>query len=94
MRWDDWGKDWAVNVESSGGQSALSRLLIADGIWRKLTRPQRELLLSTAAGFPIAARSDVRAKLSSRGLITVLSAAAGLPEITDAGRMVVQWRLS
>lgn len=75
------------------GAETLAAILTADTVWRKLTKPQREVLLSAAAGAPIVARADVRRRLSSRGLITVLSAAAGTPELTEAGRFVVAWRL-
>jgi hypothetical protein len=69
-----------------------SLILTADDVWRALTRPQREVLLSAAAGAPIRARADVRRRLSSRGLI--VSAAADAAELTELGRVVVRWRLS
>lgn len=99
--------DWSVDVQptpdpgpihpnyplaSAGGVSALGNILMASEVWNALTKRQRELLLSAAAGAPISVRADVRARLSSRGLITVLSAAVDAAELTDAGRFVIRWR--
>lgn len=71
----------------------LTLILTADKTWRALTARQREVVLSAAAGAPIAARSDVLRRLSSSGLITVTSAIVGAAELTDFGRLVVRWRL-
>lgn len=99
--------DWSVDVQptpdpgpidtdhplaSLGGMSAFHDILMASDVWGALTRRQREVLLSAAAGAPISVRADVRRRLSSRGLITVVSAAVDAAELTDAGRFVVQWR--
>lgn len=75
-----------------GGAHALHQLLVASDIWRALTRAQRELLLSTAAGAPIRARRDVRQRLYDRGLISHPSCAGGVPELTEAGRLLIAWR--
>jgi hypothetical protein len=90
-RWDYLPPDWSASVEvapaaGQTGAHALIQLLMADVLWRALTKPQRELLLSCAAGAPIAARADVRARLVSRGLIE------DGPRLTDAGRLVVRLR--
>lgn len=101
--WDDLGVDWSVQVSgtdpaaihrahplaSRGGVNMLSNILAASAVWRNLTKPQRELLLSTVAGAPVAARRDVVARMVARGL---LNAADGMPCATAAGRAVVEWR--
>lgn len=107
--WDYLPPDWAVRVEkvdppepinpkyplaSKGGINALSNILQADAIWRALTKPQRELLLSAAAGAPIAARRDVLKRMTDRGLLEPYWwDDMSHIEPTDAGRFVVQWRL-
>lgn len=68
------------------GIHTLNQILLADSVWRHLTGPQRELLLSAAAGYPIKARVDVAARMVGHGLITDDS------RVTDAGRLVVALR--
>ena len=83
-------------LASEDGIRALSNVLVADDIWRTLTKPQRELLLSTVAGMPIKARADVTARLVARGLLVAdpIFLADGNPAAaTLAGRFVVEWRL-
>lgn len=63
-----------------------------DEIWAALTKPQRELLLSCAAGAPIVARADVRGRLWERGLICYRDKST-VPEPTLAARLVLHWRL-
>ena len=87
-RWDDWGPDWSLRtatIPNDPPRGALDAVLIADAAWRKLTRPQQELLLSTAAGAPVAARADVRTRLTKRGLIDECG-------VTGAGWCVIHWR--
>jgi hypothetical protein len=73
-------------LASKGGVQLLALMVNADRVWRALTKPQRELLLSVVAGFPIKARADVTARLVGHGLVDdALSA-------TEAGRLVVRWR--
>lgn len=69
------------------GISALTNFLNANAVWKALSRPQRELLLSCAAGWPILARADVVARMVRRGLITDGLAA------TDAGLFIIAWRI-
>ena len=88
QKWDYLPPDWHAEVRPVepvvGG--ALVEFLTAGVIWRALTRPQRELLVSTAAGAPIRARADVENRLFQRGLITAYN------EITPAGRAVMRMR--
>lgn len=78
-------------LASKGGMQALANILNADNIWRALTKRQRELLLSTAAGAPVAARADVRRRLEARGLLHADNGSR--PRLTEAGRLVILWRL-
>lgn len=74
-------------LASKGGIHAFTQVIIADEAWRQLTKPQRELLLSAAAGAPVAARADVRRRLVARGLLN------DDLTTTAAGRLVIYWRL-
>ena len=69
------------------GIHALGNILHAHGVWLGLSRPQRQLLLSCVAGFPIKARADVQRRMVDRGLI-----AADLTPTVE-GRLVARWRL-
>lgn len=102
-RWDAFGDDWTVRVvprdepitaldtmyplATKTGIGLLGEVLTAHAVWRNLTRPQRELLLSIVAGVPVKPRADVLARMVARGLV-----AADLTA-TDAGRAVIEWRL-
>jgi hypothetical protein len=86
-RWDDLPADWAVDLAAGRAPHMLLSVLQADVIWRKLTRPQRELLLSACAGWPVKPRTDVKDRLVGRGLVDEQLTP------TDAGRFVVKWRL-
>lgn len=90
-RWGDWGPNWSIGTRPAREhQSVLERVLVCDEAWRKLTRAQREVLLSAAADAPIIARADVLRRLHDRGLIVAPTNPA---ELTAAARLVIQWRL-
>jgi hypothetical protein len=69
------------------GVTMLHLVLAATEVWKALTRPQRELLLSCVAGSPIKARVDVYGRLTVLGLLD------GNYAPTGRGRAVVRWRL-
>lgn len=85
-RWDDLGKNWTVRANPDKSSNLLVQILTAEVVWRNLTKPQRELLLSAVAGCPVKPRADVRVRLIARGLIGEDLAP------TEAGRLVVKWR--
>jgi hypothetical protein len=83
-------------LATRSGVEALHGMLAATEVWRSLTKPQRELLLSTVGDAPIKARSDVTQRLLDRGLLVAdpIFPEDGNPAAaTDAGRFVVAWRL-
>jgi hypothetical protein len=86
QRWDYMPPGWTVGAEAKKSD-LLSQVLTADLIWRKLTAPQRELLLSAVAGYPVAPRRDVLRRMIDRGLVDKYL------QPTEAGRLVVKWRL-
>lgn len=81
-------------LATKSGIEALSNILLASHVWRELTKPQRELLLSTVAGCPVKARRDVVRRLAVQGLLADWSGVDPdrVPEATGAGRFVVRWR--
>lgn len=73
-------------LATKSGIWMLNQILIASDAWSRLTKPQRELLLSACAGYPVLARADVKDRMVARGLITEDL------QPTEAGRLVVKWR--
>lgn len=73
-------------LATQSGIWMLNQILIASDAWKRLTKPQRELLLSACAGYPVQARADVKARMVARGLIE------DDLQPTSAGRLIVKWR--
>lgn len=90
-RWDDLPDNWrAAGVKSSSDGSnypSFLGLLQAAAMWRHLTRVQREVLLSSVAGYPIACRADVLKRMVARGLVDKYL------NPTEAGKFIVRWKL-
>ena len=79
--------DWKIELRPRSGTTLLGEVLMAQSIWKRLSKPARAAVEQLANGVQPTVHPNTMHALSRRGFVTWDQTYS----LTDAGRRVAKW---